>query len=141
MPLMQRCRSLYDGYRAFRTLRRILATMAMLGAVLLPTACADTDTATDPGSARASITIANATDHGIWYVRSRPCGSLPWSGDLARNQVITVGSSRSYGVAPGCSEIRVETTSALGGNAVWEALQLSPGQHDTLRLEQWTFSR
>ena len=140
MPLMQRCRSLYEGYRAFRTLRRILATMAILGAVLLPMGCAEGDAATDPGSARASITIANATDHGIWYVRSRPCGSLQWSGDLARNQVITVGSSRSYGVAPGCSEIRVETTSALGGNAVWEALQLSPGQHDTLKLEQWTFS-
>lgn len=139
MRFVDQCRSIYEWYRALRTLRRIMATLAMLGGVLLSAGCAGPGRATE-ASAQARLMIANQADHGAWYVRTRRCGEDRWSADLAQNQVIPVGTTRTFGVAPGCVAVRVETTSALAGTMEWEERTIEPGQTDTLRLESWTFN-
>lgn len=139
MRFVDQCRSIYEWYRALRTLRRIMATLAALAGVLLPTGCASPARATE-ASAQARLTIANQADHGAWYVRTRRCGEGRWSADLAQNQVIPVGTTRTFGVTPGCVDVRVETTSALAGTMEWGERTIEPGQADTLRIETWTFN-
>jgi len=90
---------------------------------------------------RATVSISNVAQHGVWYLRTRPCGASRWSGELLRNQVIPVGVTQTLQLQPGCTAIRVETNRAVGGMMTWDSLDLQPGKSRTLTLDTWSYPR
>ena len=135
MSLRNRIRSMYQWYRALRSLQRIMATMTAL--VVLVSACGDDDpTGLD---ARARVTVVNGTDHSVWYLLARNCGTSTWGNDLLGARVIQVGETKTISVVPGCKDLRVETDPALAGAHQWDARDLQPAGTDTLLLTEWMY--
>lgn len=136
MSLKNRVRSMYEWYRALRSLQRIMATMTLLLLVLV-SACGENNvTGVD---AKARVTLINGTDHSVWYVFTRNCGTTTWGDDLLGSTVIHVGETKTVSVVPGCRDIRVETDPSLAGAHQWDARELMPAQRDTVTLSEWTY--
>lgn len=136
MSIKSRIRGMYEWYRALRSLQRIMATMTLL--LVLVSACGDDDGPTG-ADARARVTLVNGTDHSVWYVFTRNCGTTTWSDDLLGATVISVGQTKTVSVVPGCKDLRVETDPALAGAHQWDGMELMPAQADTVNLSEWTY--
>lgn len=136
--LLDRLHALREWYRALRSLQRIMATLATLALLLGASGCAETD-AVGPTS-RATVSISNAAQHGVWYLRTRPCGATRWSAELLRSQVIPVGATQTLQLPAGCTAIRAETNRALGGTMTWDSLDLQAGRTRVLSLDGWTYA-
>lgn len=136
--LLDRLHALREWYRALRSLQRIMATMATLTLLLGAGGCAETD-AVGPTN-RATVSISNAAQHGVWYLRTRPCGANRWGAELLRSQVIPVGATQTLQLPAGCTAIRVETNRAIGGRMTWDSLDLQAGQTRALALDDWTYA-
>jgi hypothetical protein len=135
MPIKNRVRSLYQWYRALRSLQRIMATMTVL--LVLMSACGENNvTGVD---ARAKVTLINGTDHSVWYVMTRNCGTTTWGDDLLGATVIHVGETKTVSVVPGCKDLRVETDPSLAGAHQWDAMELMPAKTDTVTVSEWTY--
>lgn len=135
---LDRVQTLREWYRALRSLQRIMATMATLLLLVAASGCSGTE-AVGPAS-RASVSIGNAAQHGVWYLRTRPCGTTRWGGELLRNQVIPVGGTQTLQLPAGCTAIRAETNRAVGGRMTWDSLDLQSGTTRTLTLDSWTYA-
>jgi hypothetical protein len=138
MSFSNRIRSMYQWYRALRSLQRIMATMTVL--MVLVSACGDDDP-TGVGDARAKVTVVNGTDHSVWYVFTRACETATWGNDLLGSTIIHVGETKTFSVVPGCKDLRVETDPALAGTHQWDAMDLLPAGTDTLMLTEWTYEQ
>lgn len=127
---------MYEWYRALRSLQRIMATMTVL--MLLVNACGDDEGPTGV-DAKSKVTVINGSDHSVWYVFTRPCGSHTWGEDLLGSTIIRVGETKTISVVPGCRDIRVETDPTLAGAHQWDAKELAPAGRDTLTLSAWSY--
>lgn len=136
MSLKNRIRSMYQWYRALRSLQRIMATMTVL--LVLVSAC---DGENDPTGldARSKVTFINGTDHSVWFVFTRACETSTWGDDLLGAEVIHVGEVKTVSVVPGCKDLRVETDPALAGAHQWNDMELQPAGTDTLTLTEWNY--
>lgn len=137
MSLKNRIRSMYQWYRALRSLQRIMATMTAL--LVLVSACGGDDDGPTGVGAKAKVTLVNGTNHSVWYVFSRNCETTTWGDDLLGANVIHVGETKTISVVPGCKDLRVETDPALSGSHQWDAMDLQPAQSDTVTLSKWTY--
>ena len=142
MRVYHELRAVLEWYRALRSLHRILGLVTALALIVSSSGCAGSGAPTAPaGSAESEVRLANEGRHGIWFVRARRCGATQWSADLLASEVVTAGMTRTFRLSPGCTDLRVETTTALGGHNQWDSLELRPGEAVPLTLERWTFTR
>jgi len=130
--------------RMLKSLLTPARTLAIVGATLLAAACGgegnnDTTGPSPSQSTKARIRIENRTGHSAWYVRSRPCGTTTWSGDLLGTHTIGVNKAVSWNIDPGCKDIRAETSALYGGEQHWMGVNFVAAQTDTLRLDDWVF--
>ena len=58
-----------------------------------------------------------------------------------RTSLTSPPETLSIRLSPGCTDLQVETTSALGGHSQWDSLDLRPGEAVPLTLERWTSRR
>lgn len=141
MRLYHELRAFLEWYRALRSLHRILGQVTGLLLLASTSACAGGESPTGVAlSARTTVRLANAEQHGIWFVRTRNCGTSQWSADLLDSEVIPAGTQRTLKLAPGCVDLRLETTTALGGVKQWDRLELQAGAVVPVTLEEWSFA-
>jgi hypothetical protein len=130
--------------RMLKSLLSPTRALALAGATLFAAACGgegggDSTGPSPSQSTKARIRIENRTDHTAWYVRSRPCGTTAWSGDLLGSHTIGVNKAVSWNIDAGCKDIRAETSVFFGGTQHWMGVNFVAGQTDTLRLDEWVF--
>lgn len=118
-------------------LRALLLAFSLAGAA----ACGKDDP-TGPsqpgGGGTALLDVTNNSSVSIWYVRLRDCGSQSWGADLLGANIITAGLGQSFTVSSGCHDVRLETSAANNGEAVFLNVQFPSGAVVAKTVTNWT---
>lgn len=90
-------------HRAFRHLRTFLA-LALVAVVFA--GCSDSS-----GDDPTRLVVRNNTTEEIWFVNFSSCSDQSWGEDRLGQDIIEVGASHTWTIAPGCWDMRAETES------------------------------
>jgi hypothetical protein len=115
-------------------LRTALLMLPLAGA----TFCGGDDGPTG-SSGNTLLDITNESNHSVWYVRVRDCGSQAWGTDLLGSDIIFPGSGQSFALTPGCHDVKLETDPDLHGTLIWTNLTLAQGQVLSQTVTAWTY--
>lgn len=114
------------------SLRGTLAALALLGSV----SCGGDSTG--PTTSMAILDITNSTTSSVWYVRVRTCGATAWGSDLLGADIIPKDLGQSFEVAPGCRDVRLESSPNVNGEKIWLNQSFTAGQITALTVTDWT---
>lgn len=116
--------------------RALLLALILAGAA----ACGKDDPTgpSTPSGQTAILDITNSTSVSIWYVRIRDCGASTWGQDLLGADIITAGLGQSFTVSAGCHDVRLETSAANNGEAVYTGVNFPAGQIIAKTVTAWT---
>ena len=96
-------------------LRGALLALTLAGAA----ACGKSDGPSGSDDPESRLDITNSSDVSVFYVRIRECGDATWGADLLGASVIPAGLGQSFIVAPGCHDVKLETSPVNNGQKIW----------------------